>query len=214
MAAGRRGSAERAERPWDLPARYLNPEDLAELFELPSVETVYQWRRKRTGPLGFRVGRHLRFDRPTCGPGWTASVGRWPPDGRAHSGPLVPGRGRAGRQGPEGEDGALRLGAAVPRPLHRPGRDGEEQELPRPASAAGGSMVAQTKADMERGQYVDPKASRVTFRQYAERWLKNHGADPNTGFSMESQLRLHAFPYIGPRPAWVVPARAHPGLGG
>jgi predicted DNA-binding transcriptional regulator AlpA len=26
------------------------------------VETVYQWRRKRTGPRGFRVGRHLRFD--------------------------------------------------------------------------------------------------------------------------------------------------------
>ncbi|MFJ4450313.1 helix-turn-helix transcriptional regulator [[Kitasatospora] papulosa] len=32
------------------------------MFELPSGETVYQWRRKRTGPRGFRVGRHLRFD--------------------------------------------------------------------------------------------------------------------------------------------------------
>ncbi len=32
------------------------------LFRLPSVETVYQWRRKATGPKGFRVGRHLRFD--------------------------------------------------------------------------------------------------------------------------------------------------------
>ncbi|MFH9130901.1 helix-turn-helix transcriptional regulator [Streptomyces griseoaurantiacus] len=32
------------------------------MFDLPSVETVYQWRRKRTGPRGFRVGRHLRFD--------------------------------------------------------------------------------------------------------------------------------------------------------
>jgi predicted DNA-binding transcriptional regulator AlpA len=45
-----------------LPARYLTPEDLVELFELPSVETVYQWRRKRIGPRGFRVGRHLRYD--------------------------------------------------------------------------------------------------------------------------------------------------------
>ncbi|MEU9605075.1 helix-turn-helix domain-containing protein [Streptomyces sp. NPDC048057] len=45
-----------------LPARYLTPDDLVGLFELPSVETVYQWRRKRTGPRGFRVGRHLRFD--------------------------------------------------------------------------------------------------------------------------------------------------------
>lgn len=45
-----------------LPNRFLTPEDLVEMFELPSVETVYQWRRKRTGPRGFRVGRHLRFD--------------------------------------------------------------------------------------------------------------------------------------------------------
>ena len=45
-----------------LPSRYLTPEDLVEMFDLPSVETVYQWRRKRKGPRGFRVGRHLRFD--------------------------------------------------------------------------------------------------------------------------------------------------------
>ncbi|MET8949307.1 helix-turn-helix transcriptional regulator [Streptomyces sp. NPDC004129] len=45
-----------------LPGRYLTPEDLVELFELPSVETLYQWRRKRIGPRGFRVGRHLRYD--------------------------------------------------------------------------------------------------------------------------------------------------------
>ncbi|WP_141205026.1 helix-turn-helix transcriptional regulator [Streptomyces griseorubiginosus] len=45
-----------------LPSRYLTPEDLVEMFELPSIETVYQWRRKHTGPRGFRVGRHLRFD--------------------------------------------------------------------------------------------------------------------------------------------------------
>jgi predicted DNA-binding transcriptional regulator AlpA len=48
--------------PSELPNRFLTPEDLVEMFELPSVETVYQWRRKDTGPRGFRVGRHLRFD--------------------------------------------------------------------------------------------------------------------------------------------------------
>ncbi|MFJ8230544.1 helix-turn-helix transcriptional regulator [Streptomyces sp. NPDC094448] len=45
-----------------LPSRYLTPVDLVAMFRLPSVETVYQWRRKRTGPRAFRVGRHLRFD--------------------------------------------------------------------------------------------------------------------------------------------------------
>ncbi|WP_189271879.1 helix-turn-helix domain-containing protein [Kitasatospora griseola] len=58
-----------------LPARYLKPEDLVELFDLPSVETVYQWRRKRTGPPGFRVGRHLRYD-PAEVARWVAAQGR------------------------------------------------------------------------------------------------------------------------------------------
>ncbi|WP_030717405.1 helix-turn-helix domain-containing protein [Streptomyces sp. NRRL F-2580] len=44
-----------------LPDRYLTPDDVAELFDVP-VETVYQWRKKRTGPPGFRVGKHLRYD--------------------------------------------------------------------------------------------------------------------------------------------------------
>ncbi|MEE1787747.1 helix-turn-helix domain-containing protein [Streptomyces sp. SP17BM10] len=43
-----------------LPDTYLEPEDIARIFQVP-LETVYQWRRKRTGPPGFRVGRHLRY---------------------------------------------------------------------------------------------------------------------------------------------------------
>lgn len=45
-----------------LPERYLTPEEVAELLALPSVNTLYQWRRKRTGPPAFRVGKHLRYD--------------------------------------------------------------------------------------------------------------------------------------------------------
>ncbi|MEV5142888.1 helix-turn-helix domain-containing protein [Streptomyces sp. NPDC052727] len=44
-----------------LPDRYLTPDDVAEIFGVP-IETVYQWRKKRTGPPGFRVGKHLRYD--------------------------------------------------------------------------------------------------------------------------------------------------------
>ncbi|MGV9283772.1 helix-turn-helix transcriptional regulator [Streptomyces sp. NPDC003730] len=44
-----------------LPDRYLTPDDIAAMFEV-SVETVYQWRKKRTGPPGFRIGKHLRYD--------------------------------------------------------------------------------------------------------------------------------------------------------
>ncbi|MEW2284369.1 helix-turn-helix domain-containing protein [Streptomyces sp. NPDC047841] len=44
-----------------LPDRYLTPDDIAGMFEVP-LETVYQWRKKRTGPPGFRIGKHLRYD--------------------------------------------------------------------------------------------------------------------------------------------------------
>ncbi|MFI2639832.1 helix-turn-helix transcriptional regulator [Streptomyces sp. NPDC018610] len=44
-----------------LPDRYLTPDDIAEMFEVPK-ETVYQWRKKRIGPPGFRIGKHLRYD--------------------------------------------------------------------------------------------------------------------------------------------------------
>ncbi|MFF0741979.1 helix-turn-helix transcriptional regulator [Streptomyces sp. NPDC004111] len=44
-----------------LPDRYLTPDDIAELFEVPK-ETVYAWSKKRTGPPGFRIGKHLRYD--------------------------------------------------------------------------------------------------------------------------------------------------------
>jgi predicted DNA-binding transcriptional regulator AlpA len=44
-----------------LPDRYLTPDDIAEIFDVPK-ETVYQWRKKRTGPPSFRIGKHLRYD--------------------------------------------------------------------------------------------------------------------------------------------------------
>jgi predicted DNA-binding transcriptional regulator AlpA len=44
-----------------LPDRYLTPEDIAEMFDVPK-QTVYQWRKKRTGPPGFRVGKYIRYD--------------------------------------------------------------------------------------------------------------------------------------------------------
>ncbi|MFF4131622.1 helix-turn-helix domain-containing protein [Streptomyces mirabilis] len=52
-----------------LPDCYLTPEDLTVMFKLPSVETLYQWRRKGIGPTGFRVGKYIRYD--------PAVVARW-----------------------------------------------------------------------------------------------------------------------------------------
>ncbi|GHA24700.1 hypothetical protein GCM10010372_25800 [Streptomyces tauricus] len=61
MRAVREQSDPRATLRAGLPDRYLTPDDIAEIFEVPK-ETVYQWRRKRMGPPGFRIGKHIRYD--------------------------------------------------------------------------------------------------------------------------------------------------------
>jgi len=40
--------------------RLLTVEDLATYLGIP-VATLYQWRYRREGPPGFRVGRYLRY---------------------------------------------------------------------------------------------------------------------------------------------------------
>ncbi|GAB2799459.1 tyrosine-type recombinase/integrase [Streptomyces daliensis] len=82
------------------------------------------------------------------------------------------------------------------------GPDGTEksQSFPDGQKRRAEQWLSKIETDMASGQYIDPKAGRKTFRQYTEQWLKDHGGDENTGFSMESQLRLHAYPYIGSRP--------------
>jgi len=44
-----------------LPDQYLTPDDIATIFKVPK-ETVYQWRKKHTGPPSFRIGKHVRYD--------------------------------------------------------------------------------------------------------------------------------------------------------
>lgn len=40
--------------------RLLSVDEVAEVLGVP-VRTLYQWRYKGFGPLGLRVGRHLRY---------------------------------------------------------------------------------------------------------------------------------------------------------
>ena len=53
--------------------RLWTPTEVAAYLAVP-VQTLYQWRRKRTGPPGRRVGRHLRYD-PAAVRAWFASLG-------------------------------------------------------------------------------------------------------------------------------------------
>jgi integrase len=49
------------------------------------------------------------------------------------------------------------------------------------------------------GNYVDPSASRITFRLFAEDWRQQQIHRPGTATSVDQQLRLHVYPVIGDR---------------
>ncbi len=50
------------------------------------------------------------------------------------------------------------------------------------------------------GQYVDPNAGRVTFRDYAEQWRAAQVHRPSSQAHVETMLRRHAYPTLGDRP--------------
>ncbi|MDX2643110.1 site-specific integrase [Streptomyces sp. PA03-1a] len=82
------------------------------------------------------------------------------------------------------------------------GPDGTEKSksFPDKQKRKAEQWLAQIEADMARGQYIDPQAGRVTFRQYGERWLDALTTDLVSRAAVEGRLRLHAFPHLGPRP--------------
>jgi integrase len=62
------------------------------------------------------------------------------------------------------------------------------------------NWLTNIEADMSRGQYIEPRAARTTFRAYAERWLAVLTTDLTSRAAVEGRLRLHALPYLGARP--------------
>lgn len=54
-------------------------------------------------------------------------------------------------------------------------------------------------ASVVTGQYVDPKAGQVTFRDYAERWREMQVQRPSSRAHVETMLRRHAYPTLGDR---------------
>lgn len=55
-------------------------------------------------------------------------------------------------------------------------------------------------ASVVTGQYVDPEAGQVTFRDYAERWRGMQVQRPSSRAHVETMLRRHAYPTLGDRP--------------
>ncbi len=55
-------------------------------------------------------------------------------------------------------------------------------------------------ANMERGDWVDPAAGRVTFGEYAATWAAQQPHRPSTAAATASRLQTHLLPAIGHRP--------------
>jgi integrase len=62
------------------------------------------------------------------------------------------------------------------------------------------TRAATIEADLARGQYVDPKAGRESFRAVAERWRAAAVHGDTTVPKVERALRLHIYPTFGDRP--------------
>lgn len=62
-------------------------------------------------------------------------------------------------------------------------------------------LLANRLAEIHRGEFVEP--SRITFREYADRWVKNYAEGhvrPGTLADYLSHFRNHLFPSFGDRP--------------
>ena len=55
-------------------------------------------------------------------------------------------------------------------------------------------------ASMVRGEYVDPRAGRVTFKAYAEQWRTSQVHRVTSQLTIESALRRHTYPTLGDKP--------------
>lgn len=55
-------------------------------------------------------------------------------------------------------------------------------------------------ASVMTGQYVDPKAARITFRSYADGWLAAQVHKPATAALYKGHLERHAYPVLGDLP--------------
>jgi len=50
----------------DVGERLMSITDLSEMLGVP-IHTLYRWRHKEEGPVGYRIGRHVKYRRATVG---------------------------------------------------------------------------------------------------------------------------------------------------
>jgi integrase len=61
------------------------------------------------------------------------------------------------------------------------------------------AFLVSVESDKLRAAYVDPAAGRLTFREYAEGWLRTRVFDESTREATEFRVRKHLYPFFGDR---------------
>ncbi|MGW4461795.1 tyrosine-type recombinase/integrase [Micromonospora sp. NPDC004704] len=81
------------------------------------------------------------------------------------------------------------------------GPDGREHKksFPDRAKRDAEAFLVSTETDKLRGSYIDPTAGRLTFRVYAEEWLRTRSFDESTRETTEFRVRKHLLPFFGDR---------------
>lgn len=61
-------------------------------------------------------------------------------------------------------------------------------------------FLIEVESDKREGKYIDPRASRKTFRQQAESWFRAQSSDPATREALRSRLESRIYPVFGNLP--------------
>ncbi|MFJ3194157.1 tyrosine-type recombinase/integrase [Streptomyces griseoviridis] len=82
------------------------------------------------------------------------------------------------------------------------GPDGTEQSqsFPDGQKRRAEKWLTHIQADMDSGNYIDPKAGQITFEAYAEKYLGGLTNDLNSQEVVCRRIRLHSVPYMRTRP--------------
>ncbi|GAA2562126.1 hypothetical protein GCM10010435_37620 [Winogradskya consettensis] len=81
------------------------------------------------------------------------------------------------------------------------GPDGRElkKSFPDRQKRAAEDFLLSVESDMRRGTFIDPAAGQMTFREYAESWLRTRVMDESSREGTEIRVRKHLYPYFGGR---------------
>jgi integrase len=82
-----------------------------------------------------------------------------------------------------------------------PGPDGKLRPAPQTfeRKADASNWLANKRAEINRDEWIDPDAGKVTFRLYAETWIKERDLADTTAERYEGILRNHVQPHFGDR---------------